>query len=189
MNTGMVPVEMPVFIHDFSELGLIVIMFALGFEEETDNFISGIKRSWGIALFGALVPFAVAYTTTFMFWGDKNIALLSGLAMTATAVSLTMVSLKSEGLSNSPTATGIMTSAILDDIASLALVAILVLIVAGEASLTLTGVLLILGKATAFFAIVVVIGKWVFPSSRGMLKIIPVMGWFNLRKILSMGNG
>ena len=114
VNIGAVPVQMPEFIHNFSELGIIVIMFALGFEEETDNFIQGIKRSWGIALFGALIPFAIAYSATYYFWNDANMALLCGLAMTATAVSLTMVSLKSEGLSKLPAATGIMTSAILE---------------------------------------------------------------------------
>lgn len=189
VNTGIIPTELPVFILDFSELGIIVIMFALGFEEETDNFIVGIKRSWGIAFFGALVPFILAYSFTLMYWGDKNMALLCGLAMTATAVSLTMVSLKSEGLSKSPAATGIMTSAILDDIASLALVAILVPIAAGEAVVSVTGILFILSKAIGFFLVVVIIGKWIFPSSNGLLKFIPVIGWINLRKILSMGHG
>jgi Kef-type K+ transport system membrane component KefB len=189
VNTGILPIEMPVFITNFAELGIIVIMFALGFEEETDNFINGIKRSWGIAFFGALVPFIVAYYSTLYFWGDKNMSLLCGLAMTATAVSLTMVSLKSEGLSKTQAATGIMTSAILDDIASLALVAILVPIAAGEASITVPGIALIVGKAVAFFVIVVIIGKWVFPLSDGLIKKIPIIGWFNLRSTLSMGHG
>lgn len=189
VNIGAVPEQMPEFIHNFSELGIIIIMFALGFEEETDNFIQGIKRSWGIALFGALVPFAVAYSATYYFWNDANMALLCGLAMTATAVSLTMVSLKSEGLSKSPAATGIMTSAILDDIASLALVAILVPLAAGEATVSVTGILFILGKAIGFFLVLAIIGKWVFPSSKGLLRFIPVLGWFSLRRILSMGHG
>jgi len=189
VNIGLVPEKMPEFIHNFSELGIIVIMFALGFEEETDNFIKGIKRSWGIALFGAIVPFAVAYSTTYYFWNDANMALLCGLAMTATAVSLTMVSLKSEGLSKTPAATGIMTSAILDDIASLALVAILVPLAAGEATVSITGILFILAKAISFFLVVAIIGKWVFPTSQGLIRFIPILGWFNLRKILSMGQG
>jgi len=170
VNTGLLPLEMPHFITDFSELGIIVIMFALGFEEETDNFIIGIKRSLGIAFFGALVPFVIAYFSTLYFWGDNNMALLCGLAMTATAVSLTMVSLKSEGLNKSEAATGIMTSAILDDIASLALVAILVPIAAGEATISVTGIALIVGKALAFFLVVIIIGRWVFPHSDGIIK-------------------
>ena len=189
VNFELLPVDMPIFITDFAELGIIVIMFALGFEEETDNFINGIKRSWGIAFFGAIVPFIIAYFFTLYFWADKNMALLCGLAMTATAVSLTMVSLKSEGLNKTSAATGIMTSAILDDIASLAAVAILVPIAAGEATISVLGIALIVGKAVSFFLIVVIIGRWVFPTSNGLIKKLPVIGWFNLRSILSMGHG
>ena len=63
VNIGILPTEMPVFIKDFAELGIIIIMFAIGFEEETGNFLSSIKRSWGIAFFGAVTPFAIAYST------------------------------------------------------------------------------------------------------------------------------
>ncbi len=189
VNIGILPHDMPVFINDFAELGIIIIMFSLGFEEDTSNFLNSIKRSWGIALFGAIAPFSVAYFSTLMFWGDINIALLCGLAMTATAVSLTMVSLKSEALSHTPAATGIMTSAVLDDIGSLALVAILVPIATGEAILSLSGVLWILGKAITFFIAVTLIGGWLFPASHGLLKKLPIIGQFHLRAFLAMGRG
>jgi Kef-type K+ transport system membrane component KefB len=189
VNLGILPEEMPVFITDFAELGIIVIMFALGFEEETGNFLRSIKRSWGIALFGAIAPFLVAYSLAMVYWDNHNLALMCGLAMTATAVSLTMVSLKSEGLSNRPAATGIMTSAVLDDIGSLALVAIMVPLATGSASVSVDGILLILGKAVAFFVIVTAIGGWLFPAKAGFLKKIPVIGNFGLRDVLSMGRG
>lgn len=189
VNLDLLPQQMPVFIVDFSELGIILIMFALGFEENTDNFLSSIKRSWGIAFFGAIVPFTIAYFGTLHFWGDKNMALLCGLAMTATAVSLTMVSLKTEGLSNTPAATGIMTSAVLDDIASLVLVAIMVPLAAGEATLSVIGIGLIVGKALLFFVLITVIGGWLFPASEGWVAKIPLIGHFNLRQVLSMARG
>lgn len=189
VNVGALPTEMPEFIENFAELGIIIIMFALGFEEDTNTFIGSIKRSWGIAFFGAIVPFAIAYSATQYFWGDSNMSLICGLAMTATAVSLTMVSLKTEGLNKLPAATGIMTSAVLDDIASLALVAILVPIAAGEASVSVAGIALIAGKAIAFFIIVSLIGGWLFPASSGFVKRIPFLGQFSLRDILSMGRG
>ncbi|WP_448213593.1 cation:proton antiporter [Colwellia sp. MEBiC06753] len=189
VNIGGLPAEMPQFITDFAELGIIIIMFALGFEEETTNFVGSLRRSWGIALFGAVVPFFVAYFTMLYFWQDENIALLSGLAMTATAVSLTMVSLKSEGLNNTPAATGIMTSAVLDDIGSLALVAIIVPIATGSAAISVLGIALTLGKAIAFFLVIIVIGRWLFPTSQGFMQKIPIIGHINLRGILSMGQG
>lgn len=189
VNIGWLPEHMPVFIEDFAELGIIIIMFALGFEEDTDNFLKSIKRSWGIALFGAIVPFFVAYSACLTFWEDENMALMCGLAMTATAVSLTMVSLKSEGLSKTPAATGIMTSAVLDDIASLALVAIMVPLAAGEAVISMEGILLVIGKAVAFFVLVTLIGGWLFPAKRGWLMSIPMLGNLNLRSVLAMGKG
>lgn len=188
-NIGLLPVEMPVFIVSLSELGIIVIMFSLGFEEDTGNFLKSIKRSWGIAFFGALAPFTIAYYCTFWFWGDSSIALLSGLAMMATAVSLTMVSLKSEGLSKSPAATGIMTSAVLDDIAALALVAALVPIATGQSSLTIEGIFLIVGKTIAFFLLVSILGGVLFPPSKGWLKRVPIIGRFHLGQVLTMGRG
>ncbi len=189
VNLGFLPEEMPGFIQGFSELGIILIMFALGFEENTDNFISSIKRSWGIAFFGALAPFAIAYSAVLAFWGDHNMALMCGLAMTATAVSLTMVSLKTEGLSQTPAATGIMTSAVLDDIASLALVAIMVPIAAGEANISAYGIGLITGKAILFFLLITLIGGWLFPADKGWVSNIPFLGHFHLRTLLSMGRG
>ena len=59
-NIGLLPTELPIFIVDLAELGIIIIMFSLGFEEETHIFLKGIKRSWGIAFFGALAPFLIA---------------------------------------------------------------------------------------------------------------------------------
>ncbi len=189
VNLGFLPETMPVFIIDFAELGIIVIMFALGFDENTGHFLQSIKRSWGIALFGAIAPFLTAYMITLHIWGDNNIALLCGLAMTATAISLTMVSLKSEGLAQSPAAVGIMTSAVLDDIASLALVAILIPITTGDASLSAAGTLLILGKAIGFFILVTFFGAWLFPVEKGWLTKLPFFRHLNLRVILAMARG
>ncbi len=135
VNVGILPEESDEFIRGFAELGIILIMFAIGFEEQTSHFLQSIKKSWGIAFFGALAPFASAYAVADYYWGDPKISLMCGLTMTATAVSLTMVSLKSVGLGRSPAATRIMTSAVLDDIASLALVAIMVPVAAGGITL------------------------------------------------------
>ena len=189
VNIGILPTEMPVFIVDLSELGIIIIMFALGFEEDNKTFVSSIKRSWGIAFFGALVPFMVAYFAAMAFWHDNHAALLCGLAMTATAVSLTLVSLKSEGLNRIPAATAIMTSAVLDDIGSLALVAIIVPIATGEATVSLNGILLVVGKAVSFFVVVTFLGAWLFPTKYGFVKNIPVLGHLDLRRLLAMAEG
>ncbi len=191
VNMGLLPEETTPFIEGFSEIGIILIMFALGFEENASNFLDSIKRSWGIAFFGAVAPFAIAYSLASYFWQDTNIALLCGLTMTATAVSLTMVSLKGENLHTTKAATGIMTSAVLDDIASLALVAILVPIATGSEALSVLSIEIIVGKTVAFFAIVTVLGMWLFPHdlTHSWFGKIPLLGHYGIRDLMSFSRG
>ncbi|MGD8327528.1 MAG: cation:proton antiporter [Sphingomonadales bacterium] len=187
-NTNLIPSHADEFIHGLATLGIITIMFALGFEESTSAFLKSIRKSWGVAFFGALAPFLAAYLVADYYWENTNIALICGLTMTATAVSLTMVSLKSEGLGQSPVAMRIMTSAVLDDIASLALVAIVVPIAAGEGPANTLDIALISLKAVAFFVLVTVLGGILFPHDlKGWLRKIPFIGTFGFRHLLLFG--
>lgn len=188
VNTGLMPTSSDQFISGLATLGIILIMFALGFEEDTGNFIDSIKRSWGIAFFGALAPFTAAYLTAFYFWADTAIALMCGLTMTATAVSLTMLSLQNVGLHQSPAATRIMTSAVLDDIASLALVAILVPLASGETGINLYLLAATAGKAIMFFLVVSALGAWIFPHQvRGWVRHIPLVRSYGMQHLLNFG--
>lgn len=190
VNTGILPAHSGLFIRELAELGIIFIMFAIGFEESTNNFLDSMKKSWGIALFGALGPFLISFFLADIFWGNDSLSLLFALAMTATAVSLTMVSLRSAGLQDSPVATRVITSAVLDDIGALVLVAIVVPIATGDASLSVSGLVLVAGKAIGFFLLVTIIGAWVFPhDTQGWFGKLPIIGRYGARHLLSIDNG
>lgn len=190
VNVGVLPEVSHPFIRGFAEVGIIVIMFAIGFEENTSNFIAGIKRSWGIALFAAIGPFIAAYSVAHYFWGNTNISIMCGLTMASTAVSLTLVSLKAEGLHKTRAATGIMTSAVLDNIGSLALVAILVPLATGDGPVTVATVSLIMAKAVVFLLGVVGLGALVFPhESKGLMSRLPILRRFGIKDIFALGNG
>ena len=190
VNLGVLPKETDPFIRGLAELGIIVIMFTIGFEEKTSNFVEGVKRSWGIAFFGAVAPFALAYSIADYFWEDGNLSLMFGLTMTATAVSLTLVSLKGLGLSKSKAATAIMTSAVIDDIASLALVAILVPIAAGDVTASASDIILVASKAIAFFVGVLLLGVWIFPHNpEGIFAKIPLINRIGIKHLLVFSRG
>jgi len=187
-NFDLIAMEDNEFISGMANLGIILIMFALGFEENINNFLSSIKRSWGIALFGAIAPFSAAYLVADYYWQDKSISLMCGLTMTATAVSLTMISLQNIGLGKSAAATRIMTSAVLDDIASLALVAILVPIASGEGPFDLILLVTIALKAILFFVAVTLLGGVVFPHNVPVwMRRIPFLGKYGMRHLLDFG--
>ncbi|MDH3440293.1 MAG: cation:proton antiporter [Gammaproteobacteria bacterium] len=190
VNTGILPRESDQFIREFAELGIIFIMFALGFDESTDNFVASVKKSWGIALFGAIGPFVITYLVADYIWDDINVSLMCALAMTATAVSLTMVSLRSEGLQSSVVATRVMTSAVIDDIGSLVAVAIVVPIAVSGDAVTLSSVAVIAGKAVLFFVLVTLLGGWVFPHPlKGWVAKIPFLGHYGVRHMLTFDEG
>jgi len=164
VNAGILNAEPSLFLATLAELAITIIMFSLGFEEDVKHFLAGIQKAWGIALIGALGPFLAGYGCTFLYYRDQKSALLSALCMTATAVSLTMVTLKNFGLGTSKAATGIMTAAILDDIGSLALVAIMIPLLTSNEGVDILSVVIIILKAALFFALVTVTSKFVFPS-------------------------
>lgn len=120
-----------------------------------------------------------------------KVAMMGGLAVTATAVSLTMIALKAEGLATSKAAVGIMTSAVLDDIASLALVAIMVPLASGDAEPTLPGVAWILGKALLFFLCISVTRILAIPDDVqfGIVSHIPFVRTYGIRHILKFNQG
>ena len=190
VNVGVLPEESDLFIREFAELGIIFIMFALGFEETTTDFMASIRKSWGIALFGAIGPFAISYLITDYIWNDPAISLMCALAMTATAVSLTMVSLRSEGLQHSVVATRVMTSAVIDDIGALVAVAILVPLATGEEAFTAGAALTTAAKAALFFIVVTVLGSWIFPHRlRGWVRRVPFLGRYGVMHILTFDEG
>jgi len=151
-------------------------MFALGFEEDAKAFVDGVKKAWGIALIGAIFPFLAGYYSALTFGFTQNSVLIWGLTMTATAVSLTMMTLKSLNLHKTKAATGIMTSAVVDDVLSLIGVAILLPIIlnGGESNnlvidyeeLAFTFV-----KVIIFFVIVYLVGRFILPHEKGLRRI------------------
>merc|ERR1719491_241167 len=118
--------------------------------------------------------------------------MMCGLTVTATAVSLTMIALKSEGLALSRAAIGIMTSAVLDDVACLALVAVMVPVATGEADPTVAGIAWVLGKCAMFFSIIIILNVIVFPhdlSDTPVLRHIPLVRSLGVHHLLRFDSG
>jgi Kef-type K+ transport system membrane component KefB len=174
-NIGWLPTHNE-FLEIIGEWGIVFIMFALGLEEDLVRFSQGLKRSIGIALIGAAFPFLAGYSTATVFGVGHNSAMLWGLTMTATAVSLTMMSLRSDLMHRSTAATGIMTAAVIDDVLSLIGVAILIPIILvssdGGAPVSAGSIIWIIAKVIIFFAITLFMGLVAFPE-KSPLKLPP----------------
>ncbi len=168
-NLGLIPEHHEV-LEYIGEWGIVFIMFALGFDEDLEHFKDGLKRSLGIAIIGAIFPFIAGFLSAKLFGYSDSVALLWGLTMTATAVSLTMVSLKAKNLHKSTAATGIMTAAVVDDVLSLIGVAIIIPLALnasknhGELTIDFANLAIISIKVVIFFLIALIIGLFAFPE-------------------------
>ena len=169
-NIGLLPEDER--IEFLGEIGIILVMFALGFEENLANFLRGVKKAWGIAVIGAIFPFLAGFYTAQFFGFSTTSSLIWGLTMTATAVSLTMVSLKSLGLEKTQAATGIMTSAVVDDVLSLIGLAVLLPIILNSGS---GGFHIDFEKmwettldVLTFFGFVYLLGRFIVPHKKGI---------------------
>lgn len=187
-------VERSATMHMLSEVAITFVFFSLGFEENVAHFLGGVKKAWGIATIGAAVPFAAGFGCSYYFWPEEGYkpSMMCGLSVTATAVSLTMITLKTKNLHTSKAAIGILTSAVLDDVLALILVAIMVPIASGEAEPTLEGILFILGKTAVFFLIIAVSHLIIFPhdlSGVPCLKHIPIVRSLGVNQILKFHSG
>ena len=145
-----------------AEIGIFFMMFHAGVETQPGEFYDALKRSIGVAVVGAIVPFAVSFGIATWFGLDRVGATFVGLTMTATAVVITLKSLKDLGLANTRFARIIIASCVIDVLLTLVFFGLIVGVLAGG-SFEPLGILITLGKVVAFFAVSLLIGKFVYP--------------------------
>ncbi len=145
-----------------AEIGIFFLMFHAGVETQPLEFFQALKRSLGVAVVGAIVPFTASFSVALMFGLDMVGATFVGLTMTATAVVITLKSLKDLGLANTRVARIIIASCVIDDLLTLIFFGLVIGVLSGgefEPSILLTTLL----KVLAFVAVAVIIGKYVYP--------------------------
>ena len=143
------------FLDETAELGVIILMFTAGLETD----IQELKKSGGaafiIALLGVLLPLGGGAAVCLLFQRDAGLlqAVFLGVVLTATSVSITVETLREMGRLSTKSGSAILGAALIDDI--LGIIALTVIIGAGEGSVSLAPVL---GRIAAFFICVVVLG-------------------------------
>ncbi len=146
-----------------AEIGIFFLMFHAGVETQPVQFFDALKRSLGIALAGAAVPFAISFGVAILFGLDLVGATFVGLTIgTATAVVVTLKCLKDLRLDNTRVARLILASCVINDLLTLVLFSLVLGLLSGggfePAVIALTA-----GKVTGFFAVSVLVGRFLYP--------------------------
>ena len=145
-----------------ADLGIFFLMFHAGVETQPLEFMDALKRSIGIAVVGAAVPFGVSFGVAMAFGLGVVGATFVGLTMTATAVVITLKTLKDLGLADTQVARVIVASCVIDDLLTLVFFGLVLGVLSGG-SFQPMDVAVTLAKVMAFFALAGVLGRFVYP--------------------------
>jgi Kef-type K+ transport system membrane component KefB len=154
------------FVASLARLGAVVLLFTIGLEFEFREITQ--LRYGVIALVGIIVPWLAGFFLASAFHFDFNSAVFIGTAGTATSIAITANVLDEMGKLKTRAARAIMGAAIIDDVLALLALTVSEQLVTG--SLNGVEILIGLGKAAGFLAVVV------FPL-RFLLR--RVMIWFD----------
>ena len=174
------------FIHQVSEIGVLVLMFCAGLETDIQELKRTGKASFIIAFLGVLVPLAGGFGIAWIFnrpgmiesTATASIILQNifiGVILTATSVSITVETLKEMGKLNTKAGNAILGAAIIDDI--LGIIALTIITSLADSSVN---VWMVFVKILGFFVFVGVGGylihtlfqKWVKGYERDLRRFV-----------------
>ena len=170
-----------------AQMGIFFIMLHTGITTEPREFYAAMRDSMGVAVVGAIVPFSVSMGVALAFGLPWATALFVGLVMTATAVVITIKSLRDLGLQNSRMARIIIASCLIDDILTLILFGF-VLSIVRDGAVDPLSLILFSGKTLLFFGVAFTIGYWLYPLFKHPFRNRKGKG-FTFVLILALGLG
>lgn len=176
------------FIHQMSEVGVIVLMFCAGLETDIDELKKCGKASFIIALMGVIIPLIGGFGVAWFFNRPGMIEstascsiflqnVFIGVILTATSVSISVETLKEMGKLNTKAGNAILGAAIIDDI--LGIIALTLITSMADSSVNIAIVLL---KIVGFLVMVLVAGLvvhkaykyWVQSYERNLRRFVIV---------------
>ena len=162
-------------IHTLAELGVIMLLFAIGLETELASLVRVGAAATTVAVVGVALPFASGYFAALALGLPTIHALVCGAALTATSVGITARVLSELGKLETSEGKVILGAAVIDDIIGLIILAVVASTVSG-AALTAVSVTRIAGVAVLFVAAAVAIGSVIAAPLFRLVERIRVAG-------------
>lgn len=144
----------------FAELGAVLLLFLVGLETKFADFTRSGVLATAVAIGGVIVPFVLGYFLVIAWGYPSNEALLTGAALTATSIAITVKVLKDIGRCQTKESTVLIGAAVIDDVLGLIVLAIVLGLMGGE-SLNLVEIGWITVKAVGFWLALTLIGVFV----------------------------
>ncbi len=108
----------------FAEIGVIILLFEAGLETEIEMMRKAGKSSFLSSIFGVIVPFVLGTGLAILFHLPTKEAIVIGIVLTATSVSVTVMTLMDMKKFRTVEGNTIMGAAIIDDVIGILLLTV-----------------------------------------------------------------
>ncbi|MFS0621467.1 cation:proton antiporter [Priestia megaterium] len=143
---------------EFSQLGVILLMFIAGLETDVDEFKRTGKASTFVGIGGIVFPLLVGYLAGILLGLSTMQSWFLGLLLSATSVSISVQALKEMNQLKSREGTTILGAAVIDDVVVIIALAFLMSFAGGDINLSV-----VILKKVLFFAGAIFVGWKVVP--------------------------
>ncbi|WP_256757859.1 cation:proton antiporter [Cohnella sp. WQ 127256] len=153
-------IEQGSFIHELSEIGVLLLMFIAGLETDLEQLKQNWKSAFAVAIGGIILPFVGGFGIASAFGFSQNYALFFGVIFCATSVSISVQVLKEMNKLNSREGTTILGAAVIDDVLVVILLAVMMSVIGTGNDISIG---MLIGKKVAFFLVIFLVGWYVVP--------------------------
>ncbi|MBO1300719.1 MULTISPECIES: cation:proton antiporter [unclassified Enterococcus] len=151
-----------ILVHDFSEIGVILLMFLAGLESDLSLLKKYFRPGMFVALLGILFPVLFGWLTGEMFQVSMNEAIFFGIILAATSVSISVEVLKELHVVNTKEGSTILGASVVDDILVVLVLSFSLSFLTGESGSTLP-LPLVLFEQLIYFIFIFLLVKWIAP--------------------------
>ncbi|MDR2833160.1 MAG: cation:proton antiporter [Streptococcaceae bacterium] len=152
-----------ILIHEFSEIGVILLMFLAGIESDLGLLKKYLKPGILVAGLGILLPILASLGSGLALSLNSKEALFIGIILAATSVSISAEVLKELKLIDTKEGATILGAAVIDDILTVFLVSMSISFLSGE-STTNQPMSLIILEQIAYFGLIFFLVKFIAPT-------------------------
>ncbi|QYF82828.1 cation:proton antiporter [Brevibacterium sp. PAMC21349] len=159
------------FIHYFSGIGVLLLMFIAGLETDLEQLKKNWKSAFAVAVLGILLPFLGGFGVGELFGLSMEYSLFIGVLLSATSVSITVQVLKDMNKLNSREGSTILGAAVVDDVLVVIILAVMLSFLGTGEEISLG---LLIGKKLIFFLVAILAGWLVVPRILSWLSKLKV---------------
>lgn len=161
-GAGLNWVHPDILVHDFSEIGVILLMFLAGLESDISLLKRYFRPGMLVALLGIVFPMLFGYATGVGFQSSPTEAFFFGIVLAATSVSISVEVLKELNVVNTKEGSTILGASVVDDILVVLVLSLSLSFLGGENSQA-TPLPVTLLVELIYFVLIFLLVKWIAP--------------------------